>query len=287
MSRLISPPPSLWWARVTALTALVASTVVAGQGAASASPVHPVTRAAGSTLTVQYPVTGKTVLKSVNATVKLGPGKLVSTASLNTGALTATLSLPPATASFKQNGLIQVKATTAFIQDGKTTGKINLNTGAVTTTSKITIQVTKLLVSGLPVAVGSKCETTAPATVTVKSQKGFNIVDGGNLAGTYTIGKFAHCELATALLNLTVPGSGNTITLTLPRPWADRLFGHVVTGFSKFWQGHIGQHSAAGQPRFRHSPIQGRNPAFSPDCLTWASCAICYYAVTLPLITER
>jgi hypothetical protein len=214
MTRLI-PPPSFRWACAAALATLAAGPVVAGQTVASASPAHPVTRATGSSLTVRYPVTGKTVIKSVSATVKLGPGKLTSTANLNTGALTATLSLPPATASFKQNGLIPVKATTAFIQDGKTTGKINLNTGAVTTTSKITLRVTKLLVSGLPVAVGSNCETTSPATVTVKSQKGFNIVDGGNLAGTYTIGKFAHCELATALLNLTVPGSGNTITLTL------------------------------------------------------------------------
>ena len=215
MTRLFPPPLSLRWASAAALTTFAAVTVVTGQGVAAASPAHPVTRASGSTLTVKYPVTGKTVIKSVNAAVKLGPGTLTSTANLTTGALSATLSLPPATASFKQNGLIPVTATTAFIQDGKTTGKINLNTGAVTTTSKITIQVTKLLVAGLPVAVGSRCETTSPATVTVKSQHGFNIVNGGNLAGTYTIGKFAHCELATALLNLTVPGSGNTITLTL------------------------------------------------------------------------
>jgi hypothetical protein len=212
MTRLVTPP--VRWASITALTAFAAA-LAAAPGVASASPAHAAAASSGSTLTVKYPVTGTTVIKSVNAAVKLGPGKLVSTANLTTGALTATLSLPPATASFKQDGLIPVKATTAFIQDGKTTGKINLNTGAVTTTSKITIQVTKLLVSGLPVAVGSRCETTSPATVTVKSQHGFNIVNGGNLAGTYTIGKFAHCALATALLNLTVPGSGNTITLTL------------------------------------------------------------------------
>jgi hypothetical protein len=38
---------------------------------------------------------------------------------------------------------------------------------------------------------------------------------GGSLSGTYTIPPFAHCELLTPVLNLTVPGPGNTITLTL------------------------------------------------------------------------
>jgi hypothetical protein len=51
--------------------------------------------------------------------------------------------------------------------------------------------------------------------VTVSSQPGFNILKGGNLAGTYTIPDFANCGLETLLINLTVPGAGNTITLTL------------------------------------------------------------------------
>jgi hypothetical protein len=46
-------------------------------------------------------------------------------------------------------------------------------------------------------------------------QKGFNILKGGNLAGSYTIGQFQDCKLATLLINLTIPGSGNTIKLTL------------------------------------------------------------------------
>ena len=170
---------------------------------------------ASSNLTVKYPVTGSTVIKSVNANVPLGPGTLKSTVNLSTGKLSATLTLPPATASFKQFGLIPVTATTAFIQQGKATGHVNLSTGAVTTKANITIQVTSLSVAGLPVPVGPSCETSTPAQVTVKSQKGFSIVNGGNLAGTYTIPKFAHCGLVTALLNLTIPGSGNTINLTL------------------------------------------------------------------------
>lgn len=177
---------------------------MAGQAAASSAPI-----------TLKYPVTGSTVLKSVNATVKLGPGTLTSTVDLNTGDVSANLALPPATASFRQLGLIPVTATTEFIQDGATTGKLNLNTGAIKTTSNVTLKITSLKVAGLPVPVGSNCQTSTPAQVTVKSQKGFNVINGGNLAGTYTVPTFAHCGLATALINLTIPGAGNTITLTL------------------------------------------------------------------------
>lgn len=49
----------------------------------------------------------------------------------------------------------------------------------------------------------------------IRSQPGFNIIKGGNLAGTYTIPPFAHCGLETVVIDLTLPGGGNTITLTL------------------------------------------------------------------------
>jgi hypothetical protein len=193
-------------AAATAVTGLVAATVLL----TTALPAS-----AQTTIKVRYPVKGSTTLAKVNSTAALGPGTLTSTVNLVTGAVTANLKLPPATVSFKQFGLIPVTATTAFIQDGPTTGKIDLNTGAVSTTSHITLQITSLTVAGIPTPVGSACESATPATVAVTSQPGFSIVNGGNLSGTYTIPPFANCGLVTALLNLTVPGPGNTITLTL------------------------------------------------------------------------
>jgi hypothetical protein len=202
--------------RVAAIPALAgmvtAFTVLATPVAASAGTN---TASAGSKITVRYPVTGSTFLKAVNSSAPLGPGTLTSTVDLVTGALTANLVLPPASVSFKQLGLIPVTATTAFIQNGATTGKLNVNTGAVSTTSHITLRVTALSVAGLPLPVPPGCQSASPATVTVNSQPGFNVVNGGNLSGTYTIPPFAHCGLLTPLLNLTVPGPGNTITLTL------------------------------------------------------------------------
>ena len=193
-------------AGVSCAAALVAGgLLMAVPGAASAvTHVH-----------AKYNVTGSTFVKAPNFTLPLGPGTLAADLNPSTGNLKATLTLPDATGSFLQFGVIPVTATTRFINDGPTTGKLNLNTGAVTTTSKITLQIASLSVAGVNVPVGDSCETSLPVVVTVKSQKGFNVLKGGNLAGSYAIGKFQDCRLATLLINATIPGSGNTIRLTL------------------------------------------------------------------------
>jgi hypothetical protein len=188
-------------------SALLAGTTVLG----AAEPAS-----ADTIVHAKYKVTGSTYLAGPKASIKLGPGTLSSALDANTGKLTATLSLPDATGSFKQDGLIPVTATTQFINDGKTTGKLNFNTGAVSTTSKITLRIVSLSVAGVGVPVGNSCETTDPVVVTVKSEAKFNILAGGNLGGTYTIGDFSNCGLLTTILiNATIPASGNTITLTL------------------------------------------------------------------------
>lgn len=193
-------------ATVTALAGFAAAVVVAAT---------PAVASADTTITVRYPVHGSTFIKAANATVTLGPGTLRSKVDLDTGAVTANLRLPPATGSFKELGVVPVTATVAFIQNGPTTGTVDLNTGAVTTMSSITLQITSLTVSGLPVPVGPACESATPATVSLASQPGFSIVNGGTVSGTYTIPKFAHCGLTTPVLNLTITGPGNTTSLTL------------------------------------------------------------------------
>jgi hypothetical protein len=203
------------------LTLLAASAAVAVAGIAAATPAlaspgAPAAPAApsDSTVSVSYPVTGSTFIKAIGGAIDLGPGTLSTTADLTTSTLTGTLTLPPATGSFKELGLIPVTATTEMIQDGTATGTVNFTTNAVTTTATDTIKLTSLKVAGVPVLVGPSCETS-PATISVSSQAGFNVLNGGTLSGTYTIPPFAHCGLATLLINLTLPGPGNTISLTL------------------------------------------------------------------------
>jgi hypothetical protein len=193
------------------LTGAAVATLAAGATlAATASPAS-----AGTTVKATYKVTGSTYIKAPNFTLNLGPGKLVSRVNLKTGKLKARLSMPDATGSFNQLGIIPVTATTQFINDGPTTGTLNKNTGKVRTKSKITLRIVSLTVAGINVPVGNSCETKSPAVVRLTSQAGFNVLGGGKVAGGYTIPKFSHCGLATPLINLTIPGGGNTITLTL------------------------------------------------------------------------
>lgn len=201
--------------RLTLLAASAAAAVagIAAATPALASPAAPIAPS-DSTVSVSYPVTGSTFIKAIGSTIDLGPGTLSTTADLTTSTLTGTLTLPPATGSFKELGLIPVTATTEMIQDGTATGTVNFTTNAVTTTATDTIKLTSLKVAGVPILVGPSCETS-PTTISVSSQAGFNVLNGGILSGTYTIPPFAHCGLATLLINLTLPGPGNTISLTL------------------------------------------------------------------------
>ncbi len=198
--------------RTRAGLALVTAGVLAG---GSALALYPGMASAATLVHAKYKVSGSTYLKTPNFTLALGPGTLSATLNAATGKLKANLSLPDATGSFKQFGIIPVTATTQLINDGPTTGKVNLKTGSVKTTSKITMRIVSLTVAGIGIPVGSSCETSAPVVVALASQPKFNILSGGKLAGKYTIPNFSHCGLATVLINATIPGSGNTITFKL------------------------------------------------------------------------
>ncbi len=177
-----------------------------GFGATSAS--------ADTTVNLTYPISGSTYINAIHTSIPLGPGTLSATADLNTAAVTGNVNLPPATGSFKELGLVPVTATTAFVEQGQTTGTLESD-GGIQATSHISLKLTSLKVAGIPVPVGNSCETAVPATITLTSETGFNALTGGTVSGTYTIPHFAHCLLATPLINLTLPGPGNTITLTL------------------------------------------------------------------------
>jgi hypothetical protein len=192
--------------------AALAVSVIQAAGPASAAPSAR-SVPADTVISATYPVTGSTFISKINSTVTLGPGTLASSLDTTTSTLTGTLTLPPATGSFKALGFIPVTATTEFVQDGTATG--TLKNGVVTTTAQVTVKLTSLKAAGIPIPVGSKCQTSTPAAITLTSQAGFNLLNGGNLSGTYTIPQFSHCGLATLLINLTIPGAGNTINLAL------------------------------------------------------------------------
>jgi hypothetical protein len=174
---------------------------------------------ADTVLNIQYPITGgSTYLTGPGSTVALGAGTTTVSADLTTDTLSGiTLSLPPATASFSVLG-IPSTATTVFNQVGTGTGTINKDTGAVSITVRVNIQITGLWEAGIPIAVGSACQTVVPATITVNSGSDWSVLNGGTLTGTYSIPLFNNCGLLDVLapvIDLIVPSSGNTISLDL------------------------------------------------------------------------
>ena len=185
---------------------------VAGAAGLGVSPAS-----ADTTVSLTYPVSGSTYINAIHTSIPLGPGTLSATADLTTSAVTGSVNLPPATGSFRELGLVPVTATTAFVEQGQTTGTLESD-GGIQATSHISLKLTSLKVAGIPVPVGNSCQTAVPATITLTSESGFNALTGGTVTGTYTIPRFAHCLLATPLINLTLPGPSNTITLTLGAP---------------------------------------------------------------------
>lgn len=189
---------------------LATATAVATLGLA-ATPAH----ADDPTLTATYPINGTTHINSTNSDLALGPGTLGATLDLVTGSIVGSITLPPSTGSFTEFGVIPVQATAQFTESEPTTGTADLVTGAVTTVSHVNIRLTSLKVAGIPVLVGDHCQTSSPAVINLASEPGFNVLEGGVVSGTYTIPDFQNCLLAAPIINVIIPGAGNTISLTL------------------------------------------------------------------------
>lgn len=183
---------------------LAATGVVAASGAASADSV----------VNVQYAVTGTTYLAKLNTTANLGSGTLASTVDLTTDTSQSTLTLPPTAVSVKEFGFVPVTATTELIQNGPAAGTVNFSANTIASTANVTLKLTNLTVFGVSLPVGDKCQTT-PFNIGISSGPGFTVSGGGPVSGTYTIPAFHDCGLNTLLLNLTIPGAGNTLNLNL------------------------------------------------------------------------
>jgi hypothetical protein len=193
---------------LAALTAVVASAAVALTLAPSASATTPVL------LKVAYDANGTTHVAKPDSTMTLGPAVLRVNVRPN-GSFSGSMALPPTTSSFDVVGLLPATATVSFVPAARLTGQITSGGGTTTITSTASyfIKLSDVAVAGVPSFVGSNCQTTDPVTIPVGGP--FSINNGGTLTGTYSIGKFSHCGLTTSLINLLIPGDGNTVSLTL------------------------------------------------------------------------
>lgn len=198
-------------------TAVAGAAVTAALAGALAAPTT-AGAAPAATLNVAYDAVGSTYVAKTNSSIPLGPTTL-STKLAGDGSFTATLPLTPQTTSFKAFGLVPITATVTFIPVGRITGTLEKK-GArtvVKTVARYTIKLSDVKALGLPTFAGDSCQTVAPVRIPLATAKTdtFSIFGGGVVSGTFAIGQFANCGLTTGLINLLVPGEGNTATITL------------------------------------------------------------------------
>lgn len=190
---------------------------IAVVAAGAALGLTPIAAHAASILTLTHDAVGTSYIKKTKSTVALKPTTLTTHLDLDTGAITGSLPLPATSTEFKVAGLVPVTANVDFVPVGDVTGSIDLN-GALATvdaTAKYYVKLSNVKILGLPGFAGNACQTKVPVTIPVSTPagEGFDLIGGGNLTGTYTIGAFTSCGINTGLINLLVPGPGNTVNI--------------------------------------------------------------------------
>lgn len=179
-----------------------------------------------TTFNLAYDAVGTSHIASTNSDVAIGPTTLSTVLDSTSNALTGHLPVPDTQTTFHVLGLLPVQATVSFIEATPLTAHLIAVNGQPTiqSTASYYVKLSHVLIGGLPGLVGNHCQTKDPVVINAGTPDGgiFSTFGGGELVGTYSIGDFAHCNLQTALINLLIPGSGNTIDLQVSN-------GHLVS----------------------------------------------------------
>jgi hypothetical protein len=197
-----------------ALAVLLALTL-AGFGLFSASPAS-----AAPIIPIHWNVNATTHLKSLNMDVVVPTGTFDGQVDLATGTLTGNLVLPKATTDFKIFGYSIASATFSMKATGPITGHVDLAAKTVSVNSSFTFSIDKVSANILPWLnlVGNNCHGSTPIAVNMSGPLALS--GASTFSATYTIPKFTGCgALVTPLLNLIIPGPGNTFSATFaPKP---------------------------------------------------------------------
>jgi hypothetical protein len=173
---------------------------------------------ADTIIPIHWTVNASTHIKSLNMDVVVPPGSFDGEVNLTTGALTGNLTLPPATQKISILGIPLASATFAVQPTAPISGHVDLLAGTVSVSASFNFLITKASVSLLPRLnlVGNNCHGATPITQNFTGP--VNLSGASTFSSEFTIPKFANCGLLTPILNLIIPGGGNTFTVTFAPP---------------------------------------------------------------------
>lgn len=157
-------------------------------------------------------VRGTTAFGSLTSGVLPLSGTLSSIDRVPFGSFSGDLALNPVTARLKVVRLIPITANVNFVPTERLSGTID-DTDRFNGTLKETIRLTKVTALGIPLTVGSNCQTRSPSTIPLSGP--FNRIVGGTLSGTFAIAGLSNCGALTSLLSGAVASRNNAIRLTL------------------------------------------------------------------------
>lgn len=169
---------------------------------------------AGTTIPINWNVNATTHIKSLNMDVTIPQGTFNGEFDVASGGLTGNLALPPASKSIDLFGMPIANTTFAMSQNGPITGHVDLATMTVSVNTSFNFAITKASLSFLPWLnmVGPSCRGKSPINVTMSGP--VNLAGNSTFTADYALPKLTGCGLLTPILNLIIPGSGNTFTAT-------------------------------------------------------------------------
>lgn len=190
--------------------ALVASAVAALAILPTAAPAQ-----AAPEIPIDWTVDASSTLAKLGQTIHIEGGTFKGAYDLGTGQLTGDINLPKVTSRLDIGSLPLADITMKMEQAAPVTGTVDLATMTAHTTSKLNVRIPEIRPVLLPFInlVKTTCMTREPVVANLSGPA--NLAGDSTFTATYTMPKLKDCGwLTTPILNLVVPGEGNTMTAT-------------------------------------------------------------------------
>ncbi|MDO9356406.1 MAG: hypothetical protein Q7T55_22100, partial [Solirubrobacteraceae bacterium] len=163
-----------------------------------------------------YSLAGSATLKTLTTGSLPLSGGIAVRLGLPSQTFVGDLTLAPATGKLTALGFLPVTAKVNLLPSDKVTG--SLKGGKLVATAKVRIKLPSVKVLGIELAGGANCQTKQISSIALRStQDEFLPLDGGPIAGTFSISDLTGCGFLTNLVSPLTKGGGNAIALNLSR----------------------------------------------------------------------